>query len=393
MKRKLVFLLTWLFAFSCAGVSFAGIPALDDPSVRTAKFWVGKKEYTVNGESRSMDVSPYVKGGRTFLPVRFAADSVGADDIKWDPKAKKVTITKNGSAVVFTIGSRSMAKGGKTINMDAAPEITNGRTMLPIRWVGEAFDAAVIWDSRDKMVTINSGRSIDYAAALSGTLEPPADAKAPDSVKGFKPQAKRIDFKLGSRYATVTRLDGSTYTLDLGTEVVLMGPKAYVDEHINYKPSVYNNKTCVADETITNEKGNKTCAFYIPAIPVMEAFGVPKENIVWDGKHLAVFGVAYWGDKSRKDNYQVIKADSKEYAYRGNGGRHTTWKLFYPLKSRDGAPVLAEEDLACIMLLNPAPGVECSLVDSILDDCYFNLETGKGAISVEEWYLQEVFPY
>ncbi|MBC7336320.1 MAG: copper amine oxidase N-terminal domain-containing protein, partial [Clostridia bacterium] len=44
---------------------------------------------------------------------------------------------------------------GITITMDAAPEIKDGRTMLPFRWVAQALGASVSWDEATKTVTMN----------------------------------------------------------------------------------------------------------------------------------------------------------------------------------------------------------------------------------------------
>ena len=40
---------------------------------------IGQKNYTVNGQTRAMDVAPYIVSGvdRTMIPVRFAAEAMG----------------------------------------------------------------------------------------------------------------------------------------------------------------------------------------------------------------------------------------------------------------------------------------------------------------------------
>lgn len=50
-------------------------------------------EYTVNGVKKYLVVAPFIKNGRTMLPVR---DIVEAFDcqINWNPLTQEVTITK-----------------------------------------------------------------------------------------------------------------------------------------------------------------------------------------------------------------------------------------------------------------------------------------------------------
>ena len=68
----------------------------------------------------------------------------------------QVVIVKNGTLVILTIGSMTMSVGGATITMDTAPEITNGRTCLPVAWVAMALNANSQWDATAQTVTVTS---------------------------------------------------------------------------------------------------------------------------------------------------------------------------------------------------------------------------------------------
>ena len=108
-----------------------------------------------------MDVAPYIKDGRTFLPLRYVANALDVDDdnIIWDPVSKAVTIFKGDRIAQVTIGSKTMLVNGVTINMDVAPEITDERTMLPIRWMGQALGASIDWNAASSYA---NGRIIFY---------------------------------------------------------------------------------------------------------------------------------------------------------------------------------------------------------------------------------------
>ena len=98
-------------------------------------FVIGSNIYTVNGLTKIMDVAPYINNGRTFVPYRYLALALGVaeDDIVWDDATKKVTVTKGDTVVEATIGSTTLTVNGEAVTMDVAPEIKNGRTMLPAR--------------------------------------------------------------------------------------------------------------------------------------------------------------------------------------------------------------------------------------------------------------------
>jgi len=124
------------------------------------EFYIGKAYYTVGGVRFTMDVAPYIKSSRTFLPVRFVAYGCGVteDDIIWDPVARTVQLRKGGTTLLLQIGSPVLkvttSSGTATVQMDVAPEITSSRTMLPVRWVAENLGYSVSWDGVTRTVRL-----------------------------------------------------------------------------------------------------------------------------------------------------------------------------------------------------------------------------------------------
>jgi hypothetical protein len=125
-------------------------------SAGTAVFKIGQVSYTLNGNSVTIDVAPYIKDSRTFLPLRYIANALGVADsnIMFDPTTQKVTIIKGDRVVQLTIGSTAMLINGASITMDTAPEITDGRTCLPVAWVAQALSAQIAWDATAQTVTL-----------------------------------------------------------------------------------------------------------------------------------------------------------------------------------------------------------------------------------------------
>ena len=119
---------------------------------------IGNKNFTVDGVQKELDSPPIIKNGRTLLPIRAVIESLGGT-IGWDGTEKKVTITLNSTNIELWIG-KSIAKvngADKPIdsqNPNVVPEIINGRTMLPVRFVTENLGAKVDWDGDTKTVTI-----------------------------------------------------------------------------------------------------------------------------------------------------------------------------------------------------------------------------------------------
>ena len=125
-------------------------------SFKVTSFEIDSTTYTVNDETKSMDVAPYIKNDRTYVPVRYLAYSLGVaeDAVTWDGNARKVGIAKGDTDISLIIGSPIMTVNKGPVTMDVSPEITSDRTFLPARWVAEALGAQVEWDDTAKQAII-----------------------------------------------------------------------------------------------------------------------------------------------------------------------------------------------------------------------------------------------
>jgi hypothetical protein len=110
----------------------------------------------VNGvEVTFPDTQPYIKNNRTLVPVRFVVEQLGAQ-VGWNNKNQEVTIEKDGKKIILKIGSKVVTVNGSKVTLDAPAELKGDRTMVPLRFVSEAFGANVDWNGKEKVVTIEA---------------------------------------------------------------------------------------------------------------------------------------------------------------------------------------------------------------------------------------------
>ncbi len=107
----------------------------------------------VFGKTIKNDVAPKIVDNRTVLPIRVVAENLGAD-VDWDPATQKVTITKGDTVIELFIGKYIAYVNGEAVELDVAPFIENNRTYLPVRFVSEYLGAIVNWDADTRTVTI-----------------------------------------------------------------------------------------------------------------------------------------------------------------------------------------------------------------------------------------------
>ena len=99
---------------------------------------VGSNEIVKNGKVAVIDAAPVVENNRTFVPFRALAEAFGAT-VAYDEATQAVTAELNGVTVVMTIGAAEYTVNGVAKTADVAPFIAGSRTMVPVRFVAEAF--------------------------------------------------------------------------------------------------------------------------------------------------------------------------------------------------------------------------------------------------------------
>lgn len=117
----------------------------------------------VNGKSIMFDQPPIIVDGRTLVPIRAVIEEMGGN-VDWDASTKTVTLSLGTNIIKLTIGSATAYLNDVAETLDVAPQIINGRTLLPIRFIAEGFDFDVNWDGDNKIVNIitKTGEALDY---------------------------------------------------------------------------------------------------------------------------------------------------------------------------------------------------------------------------------------
>ena len=98
--------------------------------------------------------SPFIDANsRTLVPLRAVMEQYGCT-VGWDKDTYTASVMQNGITVLVTIGQKQISINGTTVAIDAAAQIKDGRTYLPIRAVLEAFGAVVGWENSTRTVTV-----------------------------------------------------------------------------------------------------------------------------------------------------------------------------------------------------------------------------------------------
>ena len=122
---------------------------------KTISLQIGSTAATVNGSSETTDAAPKIVNSRTMLPIRFVAEALGAE-VGWNGDTRTVTIIKGSTNIAITIDSDKAIVNGQEQILDAPAFVENSRTYLPVRFVSENLGAKVDWDGATQTVTIQA---------------------------------------------------------------------------------------------------------------------------------------------------------------------------------------------------------------------------------------------
>ncbi|NPV91677.1 MAG: hypothetical protein HPY50_12975 [Firmicutes bacterium] len=124
---------------------------------RSAVFEVGVPFYVADGPPGvPMDLSPLLKEGRVYIPVRSlgSALGIGDDRISWDGSSQIITIKGKDTTLEMRIRNTRVALDGGLGQIDSPPLLIEGRAFVPARYVANSLGYHVEWDDGNQAVVL-----------------------------------------------------------------------------------------------------------------------------------------------------------------------------------------------------------------------------------------------
>ena len=108
----------------------------------------------------SREGAPYITNGHTMVPIRSVIEGLGGT-VGWDPDLNGARCTLNGITIIMPIGSEYAYINGEPFKMTTPAIVKNGRTMIPIRFVAESLGYEVDYISDGAFVVIKQKKNAE----------------------------------------------------------------------------------------------------------------------------------------------------------------------------------------------------------------------------------------
>lgn len=130
-------------------------------------------QVVLQGAQIQFDAEPFVENGRTLVPIRALSERLGFT-VGWVEAEQKITLTKGSDVLVLWVGKLDATVNGKSFTLDVAPQIQNSRTFVPLRFISEHLGAKVYWDGANRQARVTAKGQSDPDALVWLSAKPAA---------------------------------------------------------------------------------------------------------------------------------------------------------------------------------------------------------------------------
>ena len=114
---------------------------------------VGGLSVQVNGTQLTLDEPPFIEGGRMLVPLRPIFEALDAA-VTWDGTRNMVTATRANRSIQLTVDSTEAVMNGEKVKLSTPMRLKSGRTFVPLRFVAESLGASVDFDDRSNTAIV-----------------------------------------------------------------------------------------------------------------------------------------------------------------------------------------------------------------------------------------------
>jgi hypothetical protein len=129
-----------------ASALVAGLPQTGNPTFAATTTTASSEAHII--------MNGIIRNNSTLTPLRQLAESLGFT-VEWHEENRSITVVKDGKTIQLTLNQPAANVNGKPVALDIPPLLHRDLTVVPVRFISEAFGATVQWDNEHRRVIIN----------------------------------------------------------------------------------------------------------------------------------------------------------------------------------------------------------------------------------------------
>lgn len=107
--------------------------------------------------SKYDNVMPYIENDITLIPIRAIAEGLGCE-VSWDGENQTVEIKGLNDEILLTVNSSTAVVNNENVTLDVPAQVVDDRTFVPLRFISENMGAKVEWNEEANLITIETER-------------------------------------------------------------------------------------------------------------------------------------------------------------------------------------------------------------------------------------------
>lgn len=111
-------------------------------------------QITVNGQILRTESGAFTQNGRVLVPMRDIFESLGAT-VNYNDLSRQISAQRGTTIVRMNLGSAQASVNNVPVRLDSAAQTYGGRTYVPLRFVSEALGANVNYNAPQRLVAIS----------------------------------------------------------------------------------------------------------------------------------------------------------------------------------------------------------------------------------------------
>ncbi len=122
----------------------------------SVKIWlqINNKTAKINDNPTTLSVPPQIIKGSTMVPLRFIGEAFGCQ-VDWNAADRSILLTRGDFRMALKADDKTADVNGKTMTMSVPPTIIKGSVVVPMRFIAESFGAKVDYNAETKEILIN----------------------------------------------------------------------------------------------------------------------------------------------------------------------------------------------------------------------------------------------